>query len=117
MISIAVMADLHDGRFESLSRDLQTRYSDSRRPLTLIPSQEMVVSIETDVRHFASGMDARQGEDPLGLPLCRQPDPQGDAPLNPQMIRNLKQRHPEWEERYHSWFRRIIMRSPRLART
>ena len=75
MISIAVMADLHDGRFESLSRDLQTRYSDSRRPLTLIPSLDMAVSIETEARHFASWIDARQEEDPPGLPLCRRPDP------------------------------------------
>ena len=35
MISIAVMADLQDGRSESLSLDLQTRHGDSRRPLTL----------------------------------------------------------------------------------
>ncbi|MEM6898795.1 MAG: hypothetical protein AAF583_03345 [Pseudomonadota bacterium] len=36
MISIAVMANLHDGRSESLSLDLQTRHGDSRRPLTLM---------------------------------------------------------------------------------
>lgn len=50
-------------------------------------------------------MDARQGEDPTGLPLRRQPGPQGDAPVTPEMVQNLQQQHPEWEERYQSCLR------------
>ena len=89
MISIVVMANLHDGRSESLSLDLQTRHGDSRRPLTLDASQDLVVWLHSGTPRPASGMDARQGEDLKGLPLCRQPDPQGDAFLPPSMIRNL----------------------------
>ena len=38
----------------------------------------------------ASGMDARQGEDLFGLPLCRQPGPQRDATLQSLVIQNLQ---------------------------
>ncbi len=50
----------------------------------------------------ASGMYAREGDYPQGLPLCRQPGPQGGAPVAHRRIQNLPQEHPEWEEMYPS---------------
>jgi len=93
------MADLQDGRSESLSLDLQTRHGDSRRPLTL-PCRSTSRCDRLTIILPASGMDARKGEDISGLPLCRQPGPQGDAHLRFSAIQNLQLQAVKWEDWY-----------------
>lgn len=70
--------------------------------LSLWPSHQARRSwIHTGATHPASGMYACHGEDPSGLPLRRQPDPQGDAPLKTPMIQTLQRQVPDLEERDH----------------